>query len=144
LVVPFAAATSFEIPQGLDLGPGRDHRSPEIEQVEEISHFNAARVGQADRQQGRAAAKLEFAGVELRGIGVGCAFLEFDRKTVFLVELLRSYHRRQKRTERWRAEHNDRNRFRRLSECRHSPRQRQGEGKADANFTHGRPPKTSR
>ena len=45
-------------------------RSPVIEQVEEIGHLDAADVGEANRQQRRTAAKLEFAGVELGSVGV--------------------------------------------------------------------------
>ncbi len=135
---------ALQIPQRLDLGPGGDDRSPIVEQIEKISHLDAAGIGKADRQQRGAAAKLKLAGVELRGIGVGRAFLEFDRKAVLLVEFLRLDYRRQERAERWRAEDDNRNRLRRFGKARRRPQQCRDASKADTNVTHGRPFRNSR
>ena len=42
---------AFEILERLDLRPRGHHRAPEIEQVEEIRHLDAADIGKPDRQQ---------------------------------------------------------------------------------------------
>ena len=121
-VVPLAAATSLPSRSFSVLTSGRDgdDRAPEIEQVEQIRHLDAADIGETDRQQRGAAAELELAGVELRGVGVGRALLELDGEAVLLVELLRLDDRRQERAERRRAEHDDRERLRRLRQSRRS------------------------
>ena len=87
---------ALEILQLLDVGPRRDNGAPEVEQVEEIRHLDAARIGKTDRQQRRAAADLEFAGIELRRIGIRRAFFELDGEPILLIEFLRLDHRRQK------------------------------------------------
>jgi hypothetical protein len=91
----------------LHLGPRGHHGAPEVEQVEQVFHLDAAGVGQADREHGGAAADLELAGIELRGVGVGRSLDELDVEAVGRIELLGLDHRRHEGAERRKTEYDD-------------------------------------
>ena len=96
------------------LTSGRDVTTApqKVEQIEEIRHLDTARIGKTYRQQRRAAADLEFTGIELCRIGIRCTFFKLDGEPILLIEFLRLDHRRQKCAKRRRAEYHDGNRFR--------------------------------
>ena len=98
---------AFEILNRLDLWPRGDDGAPEIEQVEQVLHLDAARVREADGEHGGAAADLELAGVELRRVGVRRALDEIDIESMRGVELLRLDHRRHEGAKRREAENHD-------------------------------------
>ena len=98
---------AFQILDRLDRRPRGDDGAPEVEQVEQILHLDAAGVGEADGQHCGAAADLELAGIELRGVGVGRPLDEFDIEAVLLIDLLGLDHRRHEGAERGEAEHDD-------------------------------------
>ena len=98
---------ALEVLQRFDVFARSDDRAPVVEQVEQVFDLDAAHVGEPHRRERGAAADLEFAGVELRGIGIGRALLEGDVEAVRNVELLRLDHRRQQRAKRRRREDHD-------------------------------------
>jgi hypothetical protein len=108
-VVEAAAASSLPSRSLTDLiSPREVTMVPQkVEQVEQVLHLHAARVGQTDGEHRGAAADLELAGIELRRVGIRRPFDEFDVEAVRLVHLLGLDHRRHEGAERGKAEHHD-------------------------------------
>src|SRR5215475_13199076 len=98
---------ALEVFDRLDLGTRGDDGSPEIKQVEQILHLDAAGVGETDREHGGAAANLELTRVKLRRVGVRRALDELDIQSVRCVELLRLDHRWHEGAKGWKAEYHD-------------------------------------
>ena len=90
LVVEAAAASCLPSRSLTVLISGREVTTvPQIvEQIEQVLHLDAARVGEADGEHRGAAADLELAGVELRGVGIGRPLDEFDVEAVRGIEVL--------------------------------------------------------
>ena len=133
---------ALQVLDRLDIRPRGDEGAPEVEQVEQIFHLHAARVGKPDGQHRGAAADLELAGIELRRVGVRRPLDEFDVEAVLGVELLRLDHRRHEGAERGEAEHHDGDFGRRLrgGGIERGKRERRRRTERDQQFLHGRTP----